>query len=409
MTQLNALLGHSFAADDHSVVQAFLKYFTQLKGMDIGFTWESAEPAEPKDLADKVMNLIKDKNVFIGICTRQEAAIGAVHLSKSKFRKGVLKGPEDRFSWKTSDWVIQEIGLAIGRGMDLILLVESGLRLPGVLQGNLEYIPFDRSGPEKSFGKLLEMIQALRPKVKSPPMTETDSRIASEERTTVEDKQDRWWLEPKADWNKERYERALFRRIRTKNSEGERESTEEFFATEDGQIAANRQRWEALAEHLRMRFGTGGKLSRLEELAKKSPDNSDVQRYLGLGYEQYEEYDKAAQCFLEATGKTDDKRNQLAIHGETAFALMRAGRPDSAREAIKKMKALVSKVSDGELVLLETLRKVADFYKDKDLLFGVLERILQFHPDDFETRFSLAFNYSEAAQNELSLLHYLKI
>src|SRR5262249_54775087 len=70
---------------------------------------------------------------------------------------------------------------------------------------------------------------------------------------------------------------------------------------------------------------------------------------------------------------------------------------------------LVSKVSDGELVLLETLRKVADFYKDKDLLFGVLERILQFHPDDFETRFSLAFNYSEAAQNELSLLHYLKI
>lgn len=257
MSQLNAFVGHSFAADDHAVVEAFLKYFSQLKAMGIGFSCESAEPAEPKDLADKVMNLIKDKNVFIGICTRKEAAIGAVHLSKSKFKKKVLNGPEDRFSWKTSDWVIQEIGLAIGRGMDLILLVESGLRPPGGLQGNLEYIQFDRSSPEKSFGKLLEMIQSLRPKIKPPPVAEMDTRIASEERTTVEEKQDTWWLEPKADWNNERYESALFRLILTENSEGERKIKEAFFSSEDGQGAANRQRWEALAEHLRMRVGTG--------------------------------------------------------------------------------------------------------------------------------------------------------
>lgn len=88
---------------------------------------------------------------------------------------------------------------------------------------------------------------------------------------------------------------------------------------------------------------------------------------------------------------------------------MRAGRPDSAQEAIKNMKALVLKVSDGELVLLRTLRKMADFYKDKNLLFGVLERILHFHPDDAETRFLLAHNYSEADKEELSLFHYLKI
>ena len=409
MTQLKAFVGHSFAPDDHSVVDAFIKYFTQLRAMDIGFTWESAEPAEPKDLADKVMNLIKDKNVFIGICTRKEAAIEPLHLAKSKFRKGVLNGPEERFSWKTSDWVIQEIGLAIGRGMDLILLIERGLRPPGGLQGNLEYIQFDRSAPEKSFGKLLEMIQALRPKVKPASMPETETRVASEEKATVEDKQDAWWLEPKPDWNKDRYESALFRVILKENSEGERKIKEAFFASAEGQAADNQQRWEALAEHLRIRFGTGGKLGALEELAKNNPDNGDVHRYLGLGYEEYEEYDKAAQCFLESAGKTDDRRKQLGRHGEATIALMRAGRPDSARKAIKNMKALVLKVPDGELVLLETFRKMADFYKDKDLLFGVLERILQFHPDDFEARFSLALNYSEAAQNELSLLHYLKI
>ena len=52
---------------------------------------------------------------------------------------------------------------------------------------------------------------------------------------------------------------------------------------------------------------------------------------------------------------------------------------------------------------------MAEFYKDKDLLFGACERILQLHPDDSETRFSLAHQYSEADQEGLSLFHYLKI
>ena len=65
--------------------------------------------------------------------------------------------------WKTSDWIIQEIGLAIGRGCKVILLVESGVRHPGGLQGSLEYIEFDRSAPEKAFKKLLQMISHMVP------------------------------------------------------------------------------------------------------------------------------------------------------------------------------------------------------------------------------------------------------
>jgi hypothetical protein len=68
-------------------------------------------------------------------------------------------------AWKTSDWIIQEIGLALGKGLDLMLLVENGVRSPGGLQGNVEYIPFDRASPEKSFSKILDMITALSPRV----------------------------------------------------------------------------------------------------------------------------------------------------------------------------------------------------------------------------------------------------
>jgi hypothetical protein len=63
--------------------------------------------------------------------------------------------------WKTSDWIIQEIGLAIGKKLDLILLLESEVQKPGGLQGDIEYIPFHRDYPARSFQKVLEMTQVL--------------------------------------------------------------------------------------------------------------------------------------------------------------------------------------------------------------------------------------------------------
>ncbi len=409
MTQLNAFVGHSFAPEDHEVVEVFLKYLNQVKGMGIGFTWESAELAEPKDLADKVKRLIQDKNLFIGICTTKEAAIEPAHLCKVMFNRKVLKANEEHFSLKTSDWIIQEIGLAIGRGMDLILLVESGLRQPGGLQGNLEYISFERSLPEKSFGKLLEMIRALLPKAKAVPMPEAEIQAVSEEKPTLDEKTDLEQLEPKENWNREDYESAVFHMIAMGNNQGEGRIAEAYFATKEGQIAANRERWEARAEHIRIVFGKGGKLSRLEELAAKYLGNSEVQRYLGLGYRHYDEHEQAGQCFIIAAERAEDKTKKLARHGDAATAFARARQEEKVQNAINKMRELVPQAQDGEIILINTLRQVSDIENNKDVLFGLTERLLQLHPDDVESRFSLAYKYSQADENELSLFHYLKI
>ena len=410
MTQLSAFVGHSFAPDDHSVVESFLKYFNQIKGMDIGFNWESAEPAQPKDLADKVMNLIKDKNLFIGICTRKEAVIDAAHLSRNKFRRKLLSGPEDRFSSKTSDWIIQEIGLALGRGMDLILLVENGLRQPGGLQGNLEYIQFERTAPEKSFGKLLEMIQTLRPKAKSLFTPETEMTQAVEERRIEDDhKKDTEWLEPKQDWHAQDYDMAAFHMIITGNVEGEKRITDAFLGSNEAQLEANKQRWEARTEYFRLSFGKGGTLSKLEALADNYPNNSDVYLYLGRGYQKYTEYEKAGECFLAAAEKTADKKLILTRLGDALLAFVRTGPKERSQDLVKQMKLLARQVDGGEIMLMSTLRKAAEIQKEKQLLFGVAERLLQLQPDDADTRFSLAYDYSQANQNELSLFHYLKI
>ena len=153
MALLKAFVGHSFSAADQIVIRRFLEFFDTVKSMNLGFSWDHAESAESRDLAEKMKRLMENKNLFIGICTKREAIINLAKTQKQIFSKKILKISEDQIQWKTSDWINQEIGLAIGMKMNLILMVENGMQLPSGLQGSLEYIPFDRQIPEKSFPK----------------------------------------------------------------------------------------------------------------------------------------------------------------------------------------------------------------------------------------------------------------
>lgn len=91
MSKLKAFIGHSFTIEDEPIVRSFLKFFEQVKGMDIGFTWQHAEPAEPKVLATKVLGLMEGKNLFIGICTKKEVVITTDRLRKAFFNKDLLQ------------------------------------------------------------------------------------------------------------------------------------------------------------------------------------------------------------------------------------------------------------------------------------------------------------------------------
>jgi hypothetical protein len=164
MTQIHAFVGHSFTENDKTVVDKFLQYLDQLSEVLPAFTWKHAEHAEPSIVSEKVLRLLEGRNLFIGICTRKEMVISSDKLRNPFFFEKKLQGLKEDFLWKTSDWIIQEIGLAIGLKLNVILLLEQGVKAPGALQGNLEYITFDRDAPERCFGKILEMISALSPK-----------------------------------------------------------------------------------------------------------------------------------------------------------------------------------------------------------------------------------------------------
>jgi len=409
MNQIKAFVAHSFLDNDKELVGTFLEYLDQIKQMGIGFIWDHAKAAEPKELAQKVLAIIQDKNLLIGICTKNELVVRQADLKRGLLKKHYLGAHEDKYVWKTSDWIIQEIGLAIGRDMDLILLIEDDVRLPGGLQGNREYIKFTRGSVEQSFGRILEMISSLKPKATSAPALEmaTQDTESQAEEGSKEDQD--WLLHPKADWQPEHYRIAFIVSLTTDNVEAQQVVTKAYLESPDGREPQNKESWESFTEYERLRFGKGGTLDNMLELASSYPENAQVQLYLGTAYEVYKDFEKASAAFNLAAEKATDEAKKMRYLESAASAFYHAGKKPDYQGVIYKMKQEVARTGLGESNLIAVLQKIATLEADNDTYFALAERVLAIKPDDIKARFNLAYKYSEGRQEELSLFHYLRI
>lgn len=409
MEPIKAFVAHSFTDDDSDVVKVILRCLNRVAELNPRFSWQDAEHPEPRLVDAKVLSLFADKNLFIGICTRKERVVSPSALSSGFFARGSLLAKESEFHWKTSDWIIQEIGLAIGRDMKIILLVEEGIKSPGSLQGNLEYIEFNRKAPEKCFDALLGMIAAL-----SPPVTSTQA--VSQEATPLEEPEreaippsgEDGWMEPKPEWETLDYELALLRCILRKNDAAERRIEEQFFATEDGKDAKKRLEWAARAESLRITFGRGD-LAKLESLAADAPDSSSIAEHLALGYLHYEEFEKAANAYELAANKAENPKREIELLGDSAYYHVKAGNDSLARALEDRMRLRSEKTGQGEVQFLEAEKKLAAERKEPELELAALERLIEISPGDIETRFSLAFRNSAVGRDDLAAFHYSRI
>jgi tetratricopeptide (TPR) repeat protein len=410
MTQLRAFVGHSFTQDDEPVVGKFLKYFDQLSKSSLGFSWQHAEPAEPKLLADKVLALLAGKNLFIAICTKKELVVSINVLRKKGVLRRYLGAPEEDFYWKTSDWIIQEIGIAIGQQLDLILLIESGLRQPGGLQGDVEYIPFEREAPEKSFGKILEMITALLPKMVSTQVDAMDitaSHLSAAERPKAVDEKD--FVMPKPDWKRKDYELALMHFVAKDDSENAKVISEAYCATETAMKEGNKEQWNVYSEYIKIYFGKGGKLSEIERMAKLNPKNSNVHKYLAKAYEFYQQYERAAIEFKNAGEGTEAVLPKLNLLLQAVISYVRSENRPAAEILIEQAKLLECEPQAKENALLRFYVELSEIDKNREMAIACLERIVDLDAEDIESRFSLAYKYHEQGDQKLALSHYEKI
>lgn len=410
MTSINAFVGHSFTEEDDTLVATILTYLTQVANMLPGFTWIHAKHPEPISVDEKVLALLEGKNLFIGICTRKERVVQPAALSSSWLKHGALFAKQSEFEWKTSDWIIQEIGLAIGRGLKIILLIEDGIRPPGALQGNLEYIPLSRGAPEKCFGPLLGMLTALLPHTSSnqtagqQTVPASSSSADTKEGTTEKD-----WITPKSDWKKEDFELGMMHCIATNNDSAKQVIEEKFLVSDVGASHQSRIEWAAYKEYMCVVFGRGGDVAKLEGLASDLPDSEEVASYLARAYQQYDEHQKAAPAFQNAADKAKLITDKIKLLGEAAVSYQKAGQSAKADATMAELHATSAETGEATVEVLFAERNLAEQRKDDDAEIAAQERLLELNPSDNETRFSLAYKYSEVNREGLAAYHYSKI
>lgn len=407
MEKIKAFIGHSFNDEDTQVVKKFTDFFDHMKELPIPFEWDHAENAKPAELSQKVLQKMEDKNTFIGICTKKEKVLKNITLKNSWIYPNHYLVKEDNFEFKTTDWIIQEIGCAIGRDMKLILLIEEGLKSPGGLQGNLEYIEFERAFPEKCFTKITEMITDLLPKMKTEPIL--ISNPSKEPKTSdkvdkPEDNPKDEDLEIQESWTKKDFDNALLIAVVKKDKDKEKYIIKRYiesFGTNDKSIEGLIN---VKALYFHNWFNNENNFQKIKSISEQYPNNAEIYYYLGKLFQRCNEYDKAHEYFKEAALKTQINKDKMFYISEAILALIDLGKTNYNDLWIELIK-LNNEVKNDQF-LFDVLTKVGKKNKNDFMFFIGSEALLNENPFEEQTRFDLAYRYSEIEKHELTYFHY---
>ncbi len=134
--EATAFVGHSFAEEDQHLVDQLKQFPSKL-----GVKCDSGKRAEPKGISDKVKERIQAAELFVGIFTRRQQ--------------------QQDGSFSTSTWTIEEKATALAAGKRLLLFIENGVREFGGLQGDYEYIPFERNNLGEALIHAMDYVLAI--------------------------------------------------------------------------------------------------------------------------------------------------------------------------------------------------------------------------------------------------------
>lgn len=412
MDAIKAFVGHSFAEGDADVIRSITELLKHIARIHPNFSWETAADPEPQLVAAKVLARFADKNLFIGICTNKERVIGDAALKPFWALRPKRFANAEEFAWKTSDWLIQEVGIAVGLGIKIILLMEEGVRRPGAIQGDLEFVTFRRGEPEKCAKDLMAMIANLSPPDAKLEQAPAAANTAAPEAAAAEPATpDGAWETPHPDWKQEDYDRALFFAIVGREDPIVEKITAAFIASPLGETEERRREWKAKVEFDRIAFGKGGDLNRLREIADGTPPIGSVLAQLARAYRKYGEHAHAFVAFERALAAEPDMPRKIQYLGEAAIEAQEAGPEHSAKvtEMLERIRQLGSDSPNAEKAVLMAEQGFAEKFSDKNVSLGLLERLLDLDPSNAGSRFKLAYQYGELGMANLALYHYTKI
>jgi tetratricopeptide (TPR) repeat protein len=403
MSKVKAFVGHSFDENDEQIVRKFLDYFDTLSEM--GFEWDSAEEAEPKTLSEKVKKKMDGKNLFIGIFTAKTMQVCPSKLKENTFfKKDCYSVSKADFKRCTSEWIIQESGYAMGKGMNLIFLIEDVLNTVGGLQGDLGFIRFSRNNPELCFSEINEMISSL---VKQQAKTGGEVIEKSKPQEVTETEKT---IEETPDELKEKKTKNIIEELLSAIKRGDEEKEVELYGKKLKECEGDKNKEISFKSfYYAMRHTINGvdELENLSKLSYENPEYSKPHYWRGVLLENYHDYEKAYDEFSQAAIKSKDDIDKTANLCKASTALIKAKKYTQAREIILKRFQGINKNSTRENVeLLKTLAKIELAEGKTDRYFSFCENALKLNPSDADLRFELASTYSKYDKHSSSLHHY---
>lgn len=409
MPKVAAFVARSFLPADESKIAPITDFLDAFRSL--GFTWESAEAAEPQLVSAKARQKIDDANVFVGILTKRHPIYDFTHRWRSAVelvtRRLVPVG------WTAPAWVIQESGYARKGNKKLILLLEEGVELPG-LQGDLEYIPFTTGDYALAFRRAGEMINRI---ISEASGTVVETTVRTEEAaTSVEPKLAEAKAEAKTEAKAEGEPPVpasmgeIFFEMMRALADKDFKTAARLYAA--GVELTKKQKpdslvwWAALYHRHRYSAGDATALTELHELASHNPSDPAPPEFIGDCLSEFGEHESAAQSYMKSAELSDaegavDRRLDAVRSIRKIGTFLRAkeilvGTLNDPNLQIEAKRAAVL----GELYAV--LKELGETYN----AFAVGEMALHENPVLGRFRFSIAYDYDEAGYPEMALRHY---
>ena len=389
---MKAFIAHSFNKKDESLVDSFKKY---IESLDLNTI--SGEPAQNISMSSKVQQRIDDCELFIGIFTIAQK----LFCNKKIFNS-------------TSYWVIQESGYAIGKGKELLFLVEKGINDFPKLQGDLEVNFFSRDSLEKdvfqSISQMISSIKKKKQKVVKGTIQATSNKDIEEKSKSEEDIKATTDTKQKPDTRQEIF-KAIKKAIKNKDFK----KAFEIFENRLQKTLNEKDIPIYKAAFLKLAHSSGDvkAFDRLLELSDEHKDNPLVQSQVALRFKEMREYRNAYNAFIKIIdlydkNKTNNMNEILNFYLNASECLEMEGNYSEVYNLLYEL--LNDEYFKDNLAII--LKKLAyNLKKNNDLekYFIFAELALENDISDTDFRFDLAYEYGKMNINKLCILHYKKL
>ena len=388
--RLSAFVGRSFLEADKKIWHDLRDILDSLKSM--GFDYQDGREGQIRPISEKVRELILRHEIYIGVLTKRYPIWEAPSSWLGRWMHPLgLYTPQ---KWTTSEWVIEEVGFAIGKDRKILLLIEKDVNFPTTdLDGDTQWVLFNRESLSASQTEISQMIlHLISQRVTSIVEPVSVATTVSSDQEKMVSKEPTFPDQIK----------MIKENVRNGNfTEANRIQSEIIESQTDIEF---RSFFDAYILRLRACDNDTDALARLINKCTVDPSDFNAVEQLASVYSSFKQPSQASQLLLFHLDKiSSTQRSYLAISAATALCDDR-----KITEAISLLLEQLPKEQDESVrvLLYRGVASSAEKANNLDLEISFLEKVVKLVPTDNDVRFRLAYAYSDNNLAKQAAYHY---